>query len=160
MTWQASPRNKFSAYFDRIIKNRGAAMGAGDDQTTTSVVWTSPLYLTDTVKLHSTVSNRMLIEAGWSSNIERYTNQYQPGLEAATGTPQWFATATRTDTAAGTRSVNGPAEYSSFPDRYNLQGAMSYVTGSHNIKVGVQDSWGPYNQAYHANADMSETFNA
>ena len=37
---------------------------------------------------------------------------------------------------------------------------MSYVTGSHNLKFGFQDSWGPYNQAYYANADMSETFNA
>ena len=35
---------------------------------------------------------------------------------------------------------------------------MSYVTGSHNLKVGFQDSWGPYNQHYYANGDMSETF--
>src|SRR5258706_7577660 len=104
MTWQASPRNKFSAYFDRIIKNRGAAMSAGDDQTTTSVVWKSPLYLTDTVKWTSTVSNRLLIEAGWSSNIERYTNQYQDGLEYQVGQPQWAQIVTRTDSAAGTRS--------------------------------------------------------
>src|ERR1051326_3646357 len=160
LTWQVSPRNKFSAYIDRIHKERGAAMAAGDDQTTTSVVWTSPLYMTNTAKWTSTVTNKLLIEGGYSSNIERYTNQYQPGLEKPYGTPDWFSMATRTDSAAGTRSVVGPAEYFSYPDRYNLQGSASYVTGSHNVKVGVQDSWGPYNQAYYVNADMSETFNA
>src|SRR5258708_1865231 len=66
--------------------------------------------------------------------------------------------ATRTDSTAGTRSVVGPAEYFSYPDRYNAQASASYVTGSHNVKVGFQDSWGPYNQSYYANADMSETF--
>ncbi|HEV3141861.1 MAG TPA: carboxypeptidase-like regulatory domain-containing protein, partial [Vicinamibacterales bacterium] len=127
-TWQVSPRNKFSAYVDKIHKERGAAMAPGDDQTTTSVVWTSPLYMTNTVKWTSTVSNKLLIEGGYSSNIERYTNQYQPGLEQPVGTPLWFTMATRTDSAAGTRSVVGPAEYFSYPDRYNAQASASYVT--------------------------------
>ena len=52
----------------------------------------------------------------------------------------------------------GPPEVGSYPDRYNLQGSVSYVTGSHNIKVGVQDSYGPYNQRYCANGDMTENF--
>jgi hypothetical protein len=159
-TWQMSQKNKLSAYTDRIHKTRGAAMAAGDDQTTTSVVWDSPLYMTNTVKWTSTISSRMLLEAGYSDNLERYNNKYQPGIEQPYGTPLWYTMATRTDAAAGTRSVAGPAEYSSYPDRYNLQGALSYVTGTHNLKFGFLDSWGPYNQHYYANADMSETFNA
>jgi hypothetical protein len=160
LTWQVSPRNKFSAYIDRIHKVRGAAMTAGDDQTTTAVVWDSPLYMTNTAKWTSTVSNRLLLEAGYSSNLERYNNKYEPGIEQPFGSPAWFTSATRTDSSAGTRSVAGPAEYSSYPDRYNAQAAASYVTGSHNVKFGFQDSWGPYNQHYYANGDMSETFNA
>src|SRR5436309_3205667 len=34
LTWQVSPRNKLSAYIDRIHKTRGAAMDPGDDQAT------------------------------------------------------------------------------------------------------------------------------
>ena len=45
LTWQVSPRNKLSAYIDRIHKVRGAALNPGDDQTTSSVVWNSPLYM-------------------------------------------------------------------------------------------------------------------
>src|SRR5437016_4882274 len=41
MTWQISPRNKLSGYYDRIHKVRQGAMGPGDDQTTSSVVWNS-----------------------------------------------------------------------------------------------------------------------
>jgi len=160
LTWQMSAKNKLSAYMDRLHKTRGAAMSPGDDQTTTSVVWDSPMYMTNTVKFTSTMSSRMLLEAGYSSNLERYNNKYQPGIEQPFGSPLWYTMATRTDTAAGTRSVAGPAEYSSYPDRYNAQAALSYVTGTHALKFGFQDSWGPYNQHYYANADMSETFNA
>jgi hypothetical protein len=45
-TWQISPRNKLAAYMDRIHKTRAAAMSPGDDQTTTAVVWDSPMYMT------------------------------------------------------------------------------------------------------------------
>jgi hypothetical protein len=159
-TWQISPRNKLAAYMDRIHKTRAAAMSPGDDQTTTAVVWDSPMYMTNTVKWTSTVSSRLLIEAGYSSNLERYNNKYEPGIEQPVGSPLWYTMATRTDSAAGSRSVAGPAEYSSYPDRYNAQASASYVTGTHNFKFGFQDSWGPYNQHYYANGDMSETFNA
>ena len=57
-TWQVSPRNKFSMYADKLWKSRSSAMNPGDDPDTASVVWTSPLYLTDTAKWTSTVSNR------------------------------------------------------------------------------------------------------
>ena len=81
LTWQISPRNKLSGYYDRIHKVRGAAMAPGDDQTTSSVVWNSPLYTTNMIKYTSTVSSKLLVEGGFSSNIERYNNLYQPGIE-------------------------------------------------------------------------------
>ena len=65
----------------------------GDDQTTSSVVWTSPLYMTNTVKWTSTVSSKLLVEGGFSSNIERYNNLYQPGIEQPYGSPAWLADA-------------------------------------------------------------------
>ena len=71
VTWQVSPRNKLSVYADKLWKSRGSAMGPGDDPDTASVVWTSPLYLTNTIKWTSTVSSKLLIEGGYSSNIER-----------------------------------------------------------------------------------------
>ena len=36
---------------------------------------------------------------------------------------------------------------------------MSYVTGSHNIKVGFQDSFGPYRRYNNTNADLYQVYN-
>jgi hypothetical protein len=38
--------------------------------------------------------------------------------------------------------------------------AVSYVTGSHNVKVGFQDAWGPYLRWNTANADLYQVYNA
>src|SRR5499427_6517836 len=91
LTWQISPRNKLSGYYDRIHKVRSAAMQPGDDQTTSSVVWNSPLYTTNMIKYTSTVSSKLLVEGGFSSNIERYNNLYQPGIEKDYGSAAWLA---------------------------------------------------------------------
>src|SRR5437867_5398520 len=158
LTWQVSPRNKLSAYIDRIHKTRGAAMDPGDDQATAAVVWNSPLYMTNTIKWTSTVTNKLLLEAGYSSNIERYNNLYQPGIEKPYGSAEWLAQARHVDAAAGTRWMASAAEYGSYPDRYNAQASASYITGSHTFRAGFQDSWGPYNQTLFANADLYQNY--
>src|SRR5437763_1275186 len=91
LTWQMSPRNKLSAYMDRIHKVRGAAMAPGDDQATSSVRWNSPNYTTATVKWTSAVSNKMLVEGGYSTNIERYNNLYAEGVEKPYVSADWIA---------------------------------------------------------------------
>src|SRR5438309_8225574 len=158
MTWQVSPRNKLSGYYDRIHKVRSAAMGAGDDQTTSSVVWNSPLYTTNMIKYTSTVSSKLLVEGGFSSNLERYNNMYAAGLEKLYGTPEWFATALHNVDSGASTNTASTAEYGSYPDRYNMQASASYVTGSQAFKVGFQDSWGPYNQNLRANADLYQNY--
>src|SRR5205814_9500982 len=110
------------------------------------VVWTSPLYLTNTVKWSSTVSTRLLVEGGYSMNIERYENLDQPGIAQDWGTAAWIAGAPYRDAGFGTTShaasiATGGGEYQKSPDRYNLQGSATYVTGSHSVKFGVQHSW-------------------
>jgi hypothetical protein len=162
ITWQMSPRNKLSGYYDRIHKVRGAAMSPGDDQTTSSVVWNSPLYTTNMIKYTSTVSSKLLIEGGFSSNIERYNNLYQSGIEKDYGSAAWLATARHTvdgsPTSPASSNTAAGAQYGSYPDRYNMQASASYVTGTQAFKVGFQDSWGPYNQNLRANGDLYQNY--
>ena len=158
ITWQISPRQKLSGYYDRIHKARGAAMNPGDDQTTSSVVWNSPLYTTNDLKYTATVSSKLLVEGGFSSNIERYNNLYAVGIEQPYGTAAWLANAHHTVDGTASSNTAALAEYGSYPDRYNLQGSASYITGSQAIKVGVQDSWGPYNQTLRANGDLYQNY--
>ncbi len=157
-TWQMSPRNKLAGYYDRIHKVRGAAMNPGDDQTTSSVRWNSPLYTTNMVKYTSTVTSKFMLEGGFSSNIERYNNLYADGVEQPYGSTAWFSNARRNVDAGGSTNTASTAEYGSYPDRYNMQASASYITGSQAFKVGFQDSWGPYNQNLRANADLYQNY--
>ncbi len=152
LTYQVNSKNKLGLYYDRIHKDRASAQGSLDDERITGVHWNSPNYSTMAAKWTSTISNKLLIQGGWSSNIERYNNIYQAGLEQPLYGPLWASMATRLADSA-TRSVTAGPEYGSYPDRYNWQGSASYVTGSHNVSVGFQDSFGTYNQRYYANGD-------
>src|SRR5213593_1664950 len=111
LTWQVSPRNKLSAYMDRLFKSRDHDVTAGVDPKTAGTYWNSPIYETSTIKWTSTVSNRLLIEGGYSSNIERYNNLYEPGIRKPYGTPEWYAGARHADTILNTVSNARTFEY-------------------------------------------------
>jgi hypothetical protein len=159
ITWQISPRNKLSVYNDRLLKNRGSAMTAGFDPKTAGIVWNSPIYTTGSVKYSSTITSRVLLESGFSTNYERYNTLYQPGLSKTPFTPEWYATVNKTDSAKGTNWNAGTTNQGMYPDRFAALAAISYVTGTHNIKFGVQDSWGRYRQFRSANGDLRAVFN-
>ena len=104
VTWQASPRNKLSAYFDEIDKYRGHDMQSNDDPETASLRWFSPAYNTGSRKWTSTVSTSMLLlEAGLFAQ-PRVLHQQLPGgrREAAGSRRNGSPTrrATRTTSAA------------------------------------------------------------
>jgi hypothetical protein len=46
-----------------------------------------------------------------------------------------------------------------YPDRFAAAMSVSYVTGTHNIKFGIQDTWGRYRQFRSANGDIRARFN-
>jgi hypothetical protein len=159
LTWQVSPKNKLAVFNDRALRLRGHAMGALTDPRTASVVWNTPTFSTGSAKWTSTVSARLLLEGGVSFNRERYDNLYQPGIGKLRGTPEWYAGARKNDISTGYTWNAAGAQLGNYPDRYNLAASGSYVTGSHNIKVGFQDSFGPYRRYNTANADLYQTYN-
>ncbi|MEQ1908281.1 MAG: carboxypeptidase regulatory-like domain-containing protein [Vicinamibacterales bacterium] len=156
--WQMSSKNKLSIYNDRIGKNRGAAMTAGFDPATASVVWNSPIYTTGAVKFTSTLSNRLLFEGGFSTNFERYNFLYQPGIEKQRGTPEWYTTINKQDTSLGTTYNAAVSTQLQSPDRLSVAASLSYISGAHNLKAGVQNSWGNYRRTYQANGDIRAFF--
>jgi carboxypeptidase family protein len=159
VTWQVSARNKLSAYYDEIDKFRGHGMNAGDDPRTASQVWTSPAYNDGVVRFTSTLSNRLLFDAGFSENQEQYVILNQDGINKAPGTAEWFAGASRRDANLVTlRNGIGSGQGGRYPDRYNMQGSISYVTGAHSFKTGVQYNWGPYVNTRETNADLQQVY--
>jgi Carboxypeptidase regulatory-like domain len=160
VTWQMSPRNKFAAYMDRAMRLRGHAMGSLTDPATGSVVWHTPTFSTGSAKWTSTVSSKLLVEAGFSYNRERYDNVYQDGLSKPYGSAAWYAGARKSDNSTQLLWNAPSAQLGNYPDKYNVMTAVSYVTGSHNVKVGFQDAWGPYLRWNTANADLYQVYNA
>lgn len=159
VTWQVSPRNKFAVFNDRAMRLRGHAMTALTDPATASVVWHTPTFATGSAKWTSTVTSRLLVEGGVSFNRERYDNLYQDGIFQDRNTPGWYANVSKRDNSLGYLWGAAGQQLGNYPDRYNLQTSASYVTGSHNIKVGFQDSFGPYRRYNSANADLYQIYN-
>jgi hypothetical protein len=158
LTWQISPKNKLGAYYDKVGKDRGHGMNAGDDPATASQIWTSPNYITGSVKLTSTVTSRILVEGGYSFNKEEYNIVNQAGVIQQRGTAAWYAGASRRDLSLGTHYASLDTQMGQYPDRYNLQGSVSYLTSAHNIKVGGQWNWGPYRRTRITNADLIQRY--
>jgi len=160
MTWQVTPKTKFSAYFDEVDKFRGHDLQAGDDASTAATVWHSPAYHTASAKLTNTLSSRLLVEGGWSSNLEYYTNSYLPGIEQPRGTAAWFAGASREE-----RDIQGyrytaaaDNQTTESPSRYAVNASASYVTGSHNFKAGFQRTWGSFLHTEDQHADLIQRY--
>src|SRR5207245_4011783 len=62
------------------------------------------------------------------------------------------------DECLHTCSVAGAVNSYKVRDRYVLNGSGSYATGSHNIKLGIQDSFGPDYVSNVANGDAYYRF--
>jgi hypothetical protein len=158
LTWQVSARNKLSLYYEEIDKFRGHGMNAGDDPLTASQIWTSPRYNDAVLKWTSTISSKLLFDAGYSFNYEEYVITNQDGINQDRGTPSWYGMASRRDQTLVTLR-SGLANWGGrYPDRFNTQASMSYVTGGHNAKIGFQYNWGTYINTRETNGDLQQVY--
>jgi hypothetical protein len=160
ITYQLSTKNKVSGFYDKVSKYRGHDMQSLVDPETASLVWSSPDYHTAGVKWTAAATSRILVEAGFSENIEYRATSPQDGIAADRGTPEWYARATKvlqTSTLGG--RTTAPNNWGSdSPGRRNLQGAVSYVTGTHSFKAGVQWQWGTFYHSDVSNGDIVQRF--
>ena len=116
-------------------------MFAGDDYNTAAVVWNSPAYHTASAKWTSTVSNRLLLEAGYSNNTEDYTNESLPGVSKPRGSAAWYAGAARRDLDLVSTSVQPLISNinTTSPLRYNVQGStvVRHRLAQHEVRCAA-----------------------
>jgi hypothetical protein len=158
LTWQATPRNKFSGYFDEIDKYRGHDMQANYDPETAGTVWNSPAYHTTAIKWTSPVSGNLFLEAGWSNNTEYYTNEYREGIEQPRGTAAWFANAAKNEVDLGGYTQAGPINTTESPVAFYWNFAATYVKGNHTFKMGANNRQGTFKHTRDANADLVQQY--
>jgi hypothetical protein len=158
LTFQLSPKNKLGVYYDRLYKTRGHDMTAGTDPRTASFTWRSPVYYTTQIKWTSTVSNKLLLDAGYGSNVNITVQKMQDGVEQQRGSQAWYAGAARFDrdlSTAWSATNNIPTFV---PTKYLFQTSASYVTGSHAMKVGMQVQRGWIETRQDAQADLEQDY--
>jgi len=158
LTWQVSPRNKISAYFDEIDKYRGHDMQANDDPETGATVWNSPAYHTTAIKWTSPVTSSLFLEAGFSNNTEYYTNEYREGIEKPRGTAEWFANASHNESDLGGVKTADTVQTTQSPKALYWNFAATYVKGDHTIKVGANNRWGIFMHTVDANGDLTQNY--
>lgn len=133
LTWVIAGKHKFGVYLDRIQKYRGHECPALSAEEACGI--RSPKrYFTAQGKYTATLTSKMLLEAGWSENDETYsTNEAQPSVRATDVGRLDRATTERWSAPIG-------PYYFRVPDRHTIMTQASYVTGTHNAKVGM--TWG------------------
>jgi len=166
-TWQATPRNKFALTYQRNYKWKlheivnGGQEGLPIFPEQSSSYREPILYYIAQAKWTSPITSRLLAEVGYSGDILHYSDVVQPGTGQVRGTAPWFANASRLDTLAGGTLVRtGTAQINQLntPDQHSAVAALTYVTGSHNVKTGMQWGWGNNPSELDMNADLYQIY--
>jgi hypothetical protein len=158
LTAQVSPRHQINAYYDRVWKYIGAAMSGGQAPSAAILTSPSPLYGQGQLKWTFAASNKLLIEAGANQYQAYRSNSYETSCACyglPYGSDAWLANVTHRDLSAGTLTGAAPITFTSQePTRRFFDGSVTYITGSHAIKLGIQDQRGFETFASAKNGDL------
>jgi Carboxypeptidase regulatory-like domain len=163
LTWQINQKNKFIVYHDRYPKFKGhEAIAGAINEWDTAPGRRNPQnarYYTGQAKWTSTITSRMLLEAGYSINSEYYTARYQPGVQEDRGTSAWYTDVGKSDLIS-LRAYDGRSTPAAAVDPVanTVTGQMSYVTGSHALKTGFNWTFGSYQTEYEINGDLVQLY--
>jgi hypothetical protein len=166
LTYQANAKNKLSAFWLRNWKFKAHEILDGgqegyipaDPSTSATQRNQWPMYYILQTKWTSTVTPKLITEVGMSISHLDYNDWYQPGIEQAPFTQQWYALTTARDQGTLRRYFAGRYQQYFQTTRNFFSASGTYVTGSHQVRFGIQDSFGPARASYTANGDGYMTF--
>lgn len=160
LTYQLAQNHKISGFFNRIWKLKGHELNTGTDVVKAS--WRRipkhSLYYVGQAKWTATLGSNYLLESGFSTNIERLTQFYQPGIRQDRGTAAWLAGAAKQDAVLTTLNNAALYERGFIPDMRMVSLMLSRVGGRHSLKAGMQWAFGPVGDEYTANADLVQIY--
>jgi len=159
MTWQVSPKNKLTAIYDKLPRTRyhsGIENGNTSPEATPNVDY--DLGYIGQAKYTGTLSNRLLVEAGWSSSYYRATSRLQ-SLDQYPSAGSPYGAISHNDTTLN-QITGSPATYAHplHLAKPNLSASVAYVTGSHAFKTGVQFGYGVHRTFTSSNADLQQLY--
>ncbi len=150
LTYQINKNNKVSVSYDRGFKFRGHR-----PNNLISVSFSDPLadvqqksWLNYMSQAHwtSTVTNRLLFDVGMTYMPVYYNLFFEPG--AVPGTIAQYDTVLSTMTGISPRQDLDRGAYTT------VVASASYISGSHNLKTGIQFRKGYFQESFQMNGDM------
>ena len=154
LTGQLTPRNKVGFYYDynwdcwssSMVKDEGCrprgedwiALGNQNSAPETGTGWDDREKIVQ-VTYSSTVTNRLLLEGGYSTFISKWG-----GHPVAGNLLEFTPVTEQNGSVYGVANYNyrGLTNYTHNEQMPNVwRGSLSYVTGSHNIKFGTQGAY-------------------
>lgn len=157
LTWQPTQRNKISWAFyksqagtQRFDVGCGATSGnvAACFSPEASYALPQPLQYASQVKWTSPISSRVLLEVGQSLAVQTFNFSYQPEVGPLDIQHRSATTGLRT-------VASNTAPYHYFSRVWNSIANVSFVTGSHNLKAGINHQWGMETSQIEAHGDTS-----
>ena len=162
VTAQLSSKHKVTAVYDPLPKDRDYFLSeTGLYDLKGSAVQNMYSHAIQ-AKWTSTLTNRLLVEAGYSENYTGYQlapqDTVQIGPSAATSP---WGDISKSDLAVTSRfSTNAPTQWFKNPlMSRNIVGSTSYVTGSHSLKMGMQWRFGYITADRENNGHMVQQYN-
>ena len=148
LTWQIDQKNKFSAHYDRNQKYRGHWGLASNVSEEAAAIEDMPQSYNGSVKWTSTLTNRLLAQAGLGLYTQQYREIYEPELPTAPGLAVGVFPLTNTrydpyftnlDESTGFyRGAWRAGNIFHISGVRNYAASLSYVTGAQSLKAGMQ----------------------
>jgi len=147
LTWQMSPRNKLSGYFSIAPRTTEHWTLVSTLQPDASNLQNLPKNNFETVVFRSTLSSRLLFEAGMGNTTETWTREPVEDSVTSHGYPV-------TELTTGVSFRAYPANFSSnYTSLRSYRSSLTYVTGSHAFKWGMTLQEGPADTDIWTNKD-------
>jgi hypothetical protein len=161
VTLQLTPKNKLTGMYDMLPKYRDY-FGSESGAITLDGSGRQDMAGYDTqVKWTSTATSRLLIEAGFSQNFLGYNLTYQDDVARPGSGPTPFGDISKRDNVIPGRTTYNAREtefYNPFVAKQIVAG-VSYVTGSHSVRVGTQWKFGWIKNFVTQNGAMQQVYN-
>jgi hypothetical protein len=150
LSFAAGAKDKFSVYHDDQRKYRNHWGIAALVPPEAAAIQVTPTSFVNVTKWTRTHTNRLLLEAGFGIYNQEYTELYQPEVTGITD-KVWDLDAIRSSKVYNVQDVSNNRHANAWPnpaDHFSVlrtfMGAASYVTGSHNLRLGAQYSNGDW----------------
>jgi len=147
LTWQMSSRNKLSGYFSIAPRKTEHWTLVSTLQPDASNLQNLPKNNFETVTFRSTLSAKLLFEAGMGNTTETWTREPVEDSVTSLGYPV-------TEQTTGVSFRAYPANFSSnYTSLRSYRSSLTYVTGSHAFKWGMTLQEGPADTDIWTNKD-------